>query len=262
MRNQQNTSGATAANINHIPFETDAGVAHRAAIGLIVLSIDQTIEHEFRFIFKQQGVAYYESRIPNSNQITPETLKEMEKLIEDRTDVILPGLHLDVVAFGCTSASMVIGEEMVFTKIRKKRPDAACTTPITAAFSAFDALGAKRIGVLPPYRQDINDFMRDYIPERGYEVPIFGSFNEENDNIAARISAASIHSAITRVASSTDLDAVFISCTSLRLVEHVVVIEKEIGIPVTSSNHAMAWHCLRLAGVDDRLPEFGRLYEE
>ena len=150
MTNQQNTSGATDANINHIPFETDAGVAHRAAIGLIVLSTDQTIEHEFRFIFKQQGVAYYESRIPNSNQITPETLKEMEKLIEDRTDVILPGLPLDVVAFGCTSASMVIGEEMVFTKIREKRPDAACTTPITAAFAAFDALDAKRIGVLTP----------------------------------------------------------------------------------------------------------------
>jgi len=54
----------------------------------------------------------------------------------------------------------------------------------------------------------------------------------------------------------------FISCTSLRLVEQVVGIENEIGIPVTSSNHAMAWHCLRLAGVDDRLPEFGRLYEE
>ena len=49
---------------------------------------------------------------------------------------------------------------------------------------------------------------------------------------------------------------------SLRLVEHVVDIEKKIGIPVTSSNHAMAWHCLRLAGVYDRLPEFGRLYEE
>ena len=146
----------------------------------------------------------------------------MEKLIEDRTDVILPGLHLDVVAFGCTSASMVIGEEMVFTKIREKRPDAACTTPITAAFAAFDALDAKRIGVLTPYRQDINDFMRDYIVERGYEVPIFGSFNEGNDNIAARISAASIHRAITRVAGFADLDAVFISCTSLRLVEHVL----------------------------------------
>jgi maleate isomerase len=33
-----------------------------------------------------------------------------------------------------------------------------------------------------------------------------------------------------------------------------------LGKPVTSSNHAMAWHCLRLAGVDDALPQFGRLF--
>ena len=31
---------------------------------------------------------------------------------------------------------------------------------------------------------------------------------------------------------------------------------------MTSSNHAMAWHALRLAGVDERLPRFGRLYEQ
>jgi maleate isomerase len=30
---------------------------------------------------------------------------------------------------------------------------------------------------------------------------------------------------------------------------------------VTSSNHAMAWHCLRLAGVRDPLPAAGKLFE-
>jgi maleate isomerase len=29
---------------------------------------------------------------------------------------------------------------------------------------------------------------------------------------------------------------------------------------VTSSNHALAWHCLRLAGVDDQIPGFGKLF--
>jgi maleate cis-trans isomerase len=31
--------------------------------------------------------------------------------------------------------------------------------------------------------------------------------------------------------------------------------------PVTSSNHAMAWHCLRLAGVSDPVPAAGKLFE-
>ena len=38
--------------------------------------------------------------------------------------MILPGSKLDVVAYGCTSASMAIGEEKVFGHIRSVRPDA------------------------------------------------------------------------------------------------------------------------------------------
>jgi maleate isomerase len=52
-----------------------------------------------------------------------------------------------------------------------------------------------------------------------------------------------------------------VSCTSLRLAENVAAIEAEVGIPVTSSDHALAWHSLRLAGVTDVVPGAGRLFE-
>ena len=248
-------------SLSNIAFDTDGGIAARAGIGVIVLATDQTLEHEFRKVISLPGVAFYESRIPNSPTITPTTLKEMEDLIADRAAVILPGHDLDVVAFGCTSAAMVIGEERVFELIRTVRPEVACTTPITAAFAAFDTLGVKRIAVLTPYRDDVNRLMRSYIEDRGFEVPVFGSFNEEDDTIVARISRDSILKAAVELGSHDIVDAVFVSCTSLRLVEATTLIETELGKPVTSSNHALAWHCLRLAGVDDRLPEFGLLYE-
>jgi maleate isomerase len=53
---------------------------------------------------------------------------------------------------------------------------------------------------------------------------------------------------------------VFVSCTSVRLAEAAEAIEAEIGLPVTSSNHAMAWHALRLAGIDEPMPQWGRLF--
>ena len=46
----------------------------------------------------------------------------------------------------------------------------------------------------------------------------------------------------------------------MRIVADVVAIEADLDIPVTSSNHALAWHCLRLAGIDDKQPELGRLF--
>jgi len=245
----------------HLPYETDGGIAERAAIGIIVLATDQTVEHEFRMLLDLPGVAFYESRIWNDATITPETLRAMHGRIAEAARLILPGQHLDVMAFGCTSASMVIGEEGVFEKIREVHPDIACTTPVTAAFAAFRAFGAARIGLLTPYRDDVNQVVRDYVEKAGFTVPVFGSFNEENDGKVARIDKGSLLKAIDKVNAAADIDALFVSCTSVRLAECAREIEEATGVPVTSSNHAMAWHCLRLAGIEDRRPEFGKLFE-
>jgi maleate isomerase len=247
-------------NRTQIPFKTDGGIAERAAIGVIVLASDHTIEHEFRQTMALPGVAFYEARIRNDPQITPETLADMETRIAPTADLILPGMKLDVVAYGCTSASMVLGEQTVFDRIHETRPGVACTTPITAAFAAFDTFGARNIAVLTPYRDDVNQRVRSYIEGAGYNVPVFGSFNEEDDNVAARIDVESIRSAAAELGAMDGVDAVFVSCTSIRLGAVAKDIEAEIGKPVTSSNHAMAWHCLRLAGIDDPQPEFGKLY--
>ncbi len=244
----------------HLPFETDGGIAERAAIGIVVLATDYTLEHEFRRLMDVPGVAFYHSRIRNEPHITPETLRAMEPRLTEAADLILPSDTLDVVAYGCTAASMAIGEERVFELINAARPTAKCTTPITAARAAFDAFGARRVGVLTPYSEDVNRIVADYIRARGVEVPVFGSFNEDDDRVVARITPGSIRSAVGRLAAKADIDAVFVSCTSVRLADAAHAIEEEIGLPVTSSNHALAWHCLRLAGIDDKRPEFGRLF--
>jgi maleate isomerase len=247
-------------NKQHMAFELDGGIAERAAIGVIVLGSDQTIEHEFRRIFDLPGVAFYESRIHNANDITPETLKAMEAGIADCTARILPGLPLDVVAYGCTSGAMVIGDDNVAARIHEARPGIACTTPMAAAFAAFEALGACRIALLTPYVDEINQAMRAHLEAGGLEVPVMGSFNEGDDRNVGRISPDSLSRAALELGASEAVEAVFVSCTALRLVEAVAEIEAELGKPVTSSNHALAWHCLRLAGVDDPLPRHGRLF--
>lgn len=244
----------------HLPYETDNGPAERASIGVIVLATDFTIEHEFRQMLDLPGVAFFEARIKNDVVVTPDTLMAMRERIADTASLILPGEKLDVMAFGCTSASMVIGEENVFAEIRKVQPEAKCTTPITAAFAAFDAFEAKRIAVLTPYRDDVNQAVRRYIESKGYEIAVMGSFNEEHDPTAAKITVDSLSNAAEEIAGLADVDAVFVSCTNLRFANAAPQIEARIGKPVTSSNHAMGWHCLRLAGIEDKRPEFGRLF--
>ena len=89
----------------------------------------------------------------------------------------------------------------------------------------------------------------------------FATFDKRDDREAARISVDAIAAGIAALARATRLDAVFVSCTSLRLAERVAAIEADVGIPVTSSDHAMAWHALRLARVNDTMAGAGRLFE-
>ena len=249
-----------AISKTHMRFALDGGVAHRARIGLIVLATDHTIEHEFRQIYRLDGVALYESRIMNSAQVNAATLAEMERGLATAAGLILPGTKLDVVGYGCTSATVVIGEEKVFERIREARPGVACTTPITAGIAGFKKLGVQRIALLTPYVDEVNQMFRRFVEARGIAVPVMGSFNHENDNEVARISQASIKDAVRDLARELTVDGVFVSCTSLRVAGIAEELENELGKPVTSSNHALAWHCLRLAGVGDAIPGFGRLF--
>jgi len=246
--------------IEHIPFTTAKVIGSRARIGLVVLASDYTIEHEFRTLIAMPGVDVFMARIRNAPQITPDTLAAMEPLLTETADRILPGDDLDVLAFGCTSASTVLGGDRIAGLLGAAKPTARPSDPISAAFAAFDALGARRIGVLTPYRRDVNEIVWRYITSHGYEVPVFGSFNEEMDPVVATIDENSLVSAIDRIRTGHDLDAVFVSCTSVRLADAVAGIERRTGLPVTSSNHALAWHCLRLAGITDRIDGRGRLF--
>ncbi len=248
-------------NRKHMKFALDDGLGPRARIGLIVLATDNTMEHEWRQILTGvPGVAFYGSRLYNSPDITPETLAAMEKDIEGATRLILPNGRMDVVAFGCTSGTIVIGEDTVFRKIRSARPGIACTTPITAGIAGMKKLGARRIALLTPYVDSINQMMRAFIEERGIEVPVVGSFNNADDAQVARMTAACVRDAAIELGRHQAVDGVFVSCTSLRVAEIVEEVEAATGKPASSSNHAMAWHALRLAGVNDALEGWGRLF--
>ena len=252
--------GQQTTIIEHLPFETSQIIGSRARIGLVVLATDYTIEHEMRMLVNLPGVDIYHARIANSPNISPDSLRAMEPLITATAELILPGDTLDVLAYACTSASIVLGTSTVAKNLNAAKPEAKTTNPAFAAFEAFAALGAKRIAVLTPYSKNVNAMVQNSLEDVGFDVPVFGSFNEPHDPTVAAIDSQSLKTGIARITEGRDVDAIFISCTSVRIVADVAAIETELDIPVTSSNHALAWHCLRLAGIDDKQPELGRLF--
>ncbi len=242
-----------------LPFETDEGFGARARIGLIVLESDQTIEAEARMI-DLEGVDIYHSRIPNAMEVTPETLTAMAERLPAAAALLPAQFAFDAIAYGCTSASTLIGDEGVENAIHSAHPGVACTNPIAAAIAAFRALDVQRVAVVTPYTEDVTAPVAAKFADAGMTVTALGSFLESNDFTVARISPESVAAGVRTVAGSAHCDAVFVSCTSVRMMADAQRLEDEIGVPVISSTVALLWHLLRLAGVRDELEGFGSLY--
>lgn len=207
------------------------------------------------------GVALYVSRIPMSPDVNAATLATMEANLPRSAALFPPGATLDVIGFGCTSAATVIGPDRVANAVATARPECGVTEPLSALIAAGRAISASRLGFVTPYAPEVSALMRERLVDAGFEIVSFGSFEESDDRVVARIAPSSILEAIERVAAEGDCDAVVVSCTNLRCLDILAVAEARIGRPVLTSNQAMAWHMLRLAGVPDGCPQAGRLFE-
>ena len=242
-----------------MPCEHDEGPASRAAIGLVTLSGDVTIEPELRHFLPLDGVAVYATRIPASGAGTVEALRSLEDHITGAAALIVPEFKIDVMALGCTSGSMAIGPQRVAERIRAARPGMACTDPVSAAAKGLRAFGCKRIALLDPYTDEVNAVVERYVSGQGFDIVAKGSFKQRGDPNIVRVPPEAIYEAGLALASSPSVEALFISCTALRVSPVIARLEAALGKPVVSSNQALAWDCLRLAGCGEAVPGFGRL---
>ena len=243
-----------------LDFETDGGIGSNATLGVIVLETDETLEPEFARIMDIDGVALYHSRIPMVADIRPSTLGQMERDLPASARLFPPSLEFDVIGYGCTSGAAVIGSQNVARAIQSVCPDAQVTNPLAAIIAAGNALGVRRLGFITPYLPEVSRRMRLLLEQAGFEIAAFGSFEESDDATVARITERAIAAAATHVADQTPCDAIVISCTNLRCLRIIPRIEAQTGVPVISSNQALGWHMLRLSGVNDPMPAFGKLF--
>lgn len=218
------------------------------------------MEAEVRMLTDLPGVGVYHARLANDVTVTPETLAKMEAELPTAAQLLPKYLGLKSVGYGCTSGSTIIGETRVAKVLNDCHPDVPSTNPLTAAKVALARLDVKRLGLVTPYTPDVTEMMQAKFAQAGIEVTVVGSFFEESDLVVGRIDPQSILKAALSVGSSSDCDGVFISCTSLRTADIIEQAEDALQKPVTASNHALTWHLLRLAGIDDAVDGFGQLF--
>ena len=228
-------------------------------IGVITLSTDFTIEQDFRKICHSLPIDIFFNRIPFINPLNHENYLKMAEHIPEVSEQILPGEKIDVIAYGCTSGTIAIGEEHISSQVQKSKPEAKVTTPITAALKAFKKLNLKNIAVLTPYPKDVNVTVFDYLSKNDLTIDSFNSFNLNYDSEIAQVSLESLKESIANI-NLDNVDGLFVSCTALKIVDILDEVEKKFNTTVISSNQAIIWDCLQLLDMNIKVPGYGKLF--
>lgn len=232
--------------MKQIGFQMVGPIGAKATLGLVVLQADETLEQDFRRLFPGRDIAIYTSRIPSGDELTTDTIAAMEAELPKGAGLLPRAARFDAVGYGCTSGTTLIGAGAVARMIRQGVETPMVTDPLTAALAALTALGVRRLGLVTPYIEAVAGPVRDAFGAAGFAVGETFTFGEEVEARVARIAPDSIRQAAR--AAAVGADAVFLSCTNLRTLDVIDDLEAELGIPVLSSNLALAWHMAQATG--------------
>lgn len=244
-------------SIRHLPIG-EARPSEPPRIGVVVPATDQVSEVAFAEMLRGHPVSMVVSRVAFENPVVMANLSRMVDDLTRATALLLPEGRIDVVAFSCTSGTVAAGVDRVARAIDAAKPGIPFTTPITAAVAAFRHLGARRIAVLTPYVDEVNEAIRGFLVAAGLDVVEFGSFHLRTEQEIARVQPEAIVSA-GRAITGPGAEALFISCTGLQGHAAIAALEAATGRPVVTSNQAQVWEALSLIGYARPVHGYGRL---
>jgi maleate cis-trans isomerase len=137
------------------------------------------------------------------------------------------------------------------------------TTAMRAVEDALRQLGAHRVAVATPFRDDQNEHVRGYLEAAGFEVTaIAGATTVTTDDLRRLPPDLPYRLAHELFAAAPGARAVYIACPVWRGVSECLGrLEEELGVPVVSMFTPVLWSAMQALAMDTPVRGYGRLLE-
>ena len=161
-----------------------------------------------------------------------------------------------------TSLTFFKGEayNQELTRLVRAATGLPVTTMSTAVIEGLKALGATRIAAPTAYNDEVNDRLRSFLMEHGFEVLAVQGLGVEAVEDINLVQQPELLEFCVKVAQSApEADAVLVSCGGLRTLEILAPLEARTGLPVVTSMPHGLYAAVKLLGMDARVAGSGRL---
>lgn len=193
--------------------------------------------------------------------LSEQALRQFDASEIVRAAELLAHAKVDVIAWNGTSASWLgfDRDESLCEQITAATGIKACTT-VLAYRDLLRRIGAKRIGLVTPYRRDVQDKIIANWSSEGLNCFAERHLALQDNFSFAEVSEAEVARLIEEVVRE-GCDAAVVLCTNMRGAGAAERLERGYGVPVLDSIAVTLWACLTAAGCDpSRVHGWGSLF--
>jgi maleate isomerase len=207
-------------------------------VGLLVPSSNTVMEPDLWGALPP-GVALHTARM-YLEDTTPEGERRMldEHVLPAARD--LATARPDLIVFGCTSAGALRGNRYDAELCARisELSGVPTVSVIAAVRQAIAATGARRVGVVTPYVEELNRPIRESLEADGVEVAAIAGLGIADNFQIARVPPARICDFAEQTLRGLDVDLAFVSCTNFPAYTALPELERRLDRPVVTSNQA------------------------
>ncbi|MCR4991365.1 MAG: hypothetical protein K6A38_10965 [Lachnospiraceae bacterium] len=225
-------------------FENLKTYGELGSIGLATPGGGEVIAAElFKWLHPDISISVSPTKI---DTLSPEGLKVFSERVIENMQFYRDYDPVDVVYLSCTSGSQAGGpgyDRYLCEEIKKAANAKAGYTTTTAVLKALRLVNAKKLSVVTPYPNDVNEMEKEYLESEGFTVLNINGIktaDPRNPNLITKITPKTIYE-FALEHTDPEADVLFLSCTGLLALDIIETLEKDLNIPVINSNQSTIW---------------------
>jgi maleate isomerase len=233
-------------------------------LGLLVPASDMVSEVDFRN-YLPSSVVFYAARLHQPVNSAIGTAENYQGLVDSAPEAArsIALANPELLVYSCTSGSFFKGPDW-HRELSKQLEDASgipTITTSTALITALAALDARTVFMASPYPDFVNRAEIAFLQSYGFKVSAVLNFGcTRSKEIFGITPETIIESVLARRDEVKRNDILFLTCTGLRALDAVETLERELDLPVITSNSTALWLAMSRLNVDSSGVKAGRLF--